>query len=233
MLPFSTSDRLKWSIVGVIFIAGTIIGFQILKPQSTLPILQPVHLNPAIVADSLEQVGLDHTIGPWQLTDQTGQRRTEQEVKDRVVVANFFFTTCESICVDMTRNMKLIQYAYANDPRVQLLSHTVTPVEDSIPVLAEYAQRNDIYPDQWWLLTGPLSEINRLARTRYFAVLEEGQGWDEHSFIHTENVVLIDGLGRLRGYYDGTNEKEIQKMIKHIGWLLAEEEVRMQRGKNK
>jgi protein SCO1/2 len=88
--------------------------------------------------------------------------------------------------------------------------------------LAKYAVANGVDPKRWWLLTGPYSEINRLARTKYFAVMEEGQTWDEHSFIHTENLALIDSKGRIRGYYDGTNPDQARLLIKHVGWLLDE-----------
>jgi protein SCO1/2 len=175
-----------------------------------------------VVADSLEGQGMNHTIGAWKLTDQSGTVRTQENVANRIVVANFFFTSCQSICVDMAQNMRLIQSAYADDPRVQLLSHSVTPEADSVPVLAKYAEANGVDPKRWWLLTGPYSEINRLARTKYFAVMEEGQTWDEHSFIHTENLALIDGKGRIRGYYDGTNPDQARLLIKHVGWLLDE-----------
>ncbi len=88
--------------------------------------------------------------------------------------------------------------------------------------LSRYATANNVDSKRWWLLTGPTSEINRLARTKYFAVMEAGQTWDEHSFIHTENVALIDGEGRVRGYYDGTNPDQIRLLIKHVGWLLED-----------
>lgn len=220
-----TSERLRLVIVGIIFLVGVVWGYLLLRPEKQLPILAPADLNPAVVADSLEGQGMNHTIGSWKLTDQTGRLRSDKEVQGRVVVANFFFTSCRSICVDMAQNMRLIQEAFRNDSRVQLLSHSVTPEADSVPVLAAYAAANGVLPDRWWLLTGPYSEINRLARTKYFAVMEEGQTWDEHSFIHTENLALIDGKGRIRGYYDGTDPDQARLLIKHVGWLLEEIEV--------
>jgi protein SCO1/2 len=217
-----TSEILRISALLVVFIVGVVWGYFLLRPKHALPILAPADLNPAVVADSLEGVGMDHRIGDWTLTDQTGTLRTAKDVKGRVVVANFFFTTCQSICVDMAKNMRLVQSAYASEDRVQLLSHSVMPEVDSVPVLNEYARANGVDAKRWWLLTGPTSEINRLARTKYFAVMEAGQTWDEHSFIHTENVALIDGEGRVRGYYDGTNPDQIRLLIKHVGWLLEE-----------
>ena len=217
-----TSERIRLAALAVVFVVGVVWGYYLLRPQQQLPVLSPSDLNPAVVADSLEGQGMNHTIGAWKLTDQSGTVRTQQNVANRIVVANFFFTSCQSICVDMAQNMRLIQSAYADDPRVQLLSHSVTPEADSVPVLAKYAVANGVDPKRWWLLTGPYSEINRLARTKYFAVMEEGQTWDEHSFIHTENLALIDGKGRIRGYYDGTNPDQARLLIKHVGWLLDE-----------
>ena len=102
------------------------------------------------------------------------------------------------------------------------MSHSAMPDYDKPEILADYAAANSVNPNRWWLLTGDPKELNRLARTSYFAVLEEGQGWDEHSFIHTENLVLIDHKGRLRGYYDGTSADETDLLIEHITWLLKE-----------
>jgi protein SCO1/2 len=216
----STSEYLKVGILLSIFVIGVTTAYMIQRPERQLPILNPSDLNPALVADSLEGQGMDHRVADFELVDQTRTRRTAQDVEGKVRVVSYFFTTCPTICVDMAAGLRRVQDAYAGDERLRILSHTAMPEYDTVPILAEYAERNGCNPAQWWLLTGDPSELNRLARTSYFSVLEQGQGWDEHSFIHTENLVLVDAEGRLRGYYDGTDPKAVDQLINDIPLLL-------------
>jgi len=216
------AEKLKMGLVFLVFVVGVVLAIRIQTPEPRLPILNPSDLNPAVVADSMEGIGMNHVVAPFTLVDQMGQTRTEADVEGKIRVVNYFFTTCPSICMDMAVNMRTVQAAYLHNEVVQLLSHSAMPDYDQPEVLAAYAAANDVNPSRWWLLTGEPAELNRLARTSYFAVLEEGQGWDEHSFIHTENLVLIDHKGRLRGYYDGTSAEEADLLIEHIGWLLKE-----------
>ncbi len=218
----SKSEYLKIVILLAIFVIGVTVAYQIQRPDRQLPILNPSDLNPALVADSLEGQGMDHRVQDFDLVDQRGTRRTQADVDGKVRVVSYFFTTCPTICVDMALGLRRVQDAFAGDDRLRILSHTAMPEYDSVPLLADYGDRNGCDPDQWWLLTGPPEELNRLARTSYFAVLEEGQGWDEHSFIHTENLVLVDAQGRLRGYYDGTDPVAVDQLIKDIPLLLSD-----------
>lgn len=221
-MGLQNAEKLKIGLVFLVFVVGVVLAIRIQTPEPRLPILNPSDLNPAVVADSMEGIGMNHVVAPFTLVDQMGQTRTEADVEGKIRVVNYFFTTCPSICMDMAVNMRTVQAAYLHNDVVQLLSHSAMPDYDQPEVLAAYAAANDVNPSRWWLLTGEPAELNRLARTSYFAVLEEGQGWDEHSFIHTENLVLIDHKGRLRGYYDGTSAEEADLLIEHIGWLLKE-----------
>ncbi len=216
------AEKMKIGLILVVFIVGVVWAVRIQTPDPTLPVLNPADLNPAVVADSMEGIGINHVVSPFSLVDQMGRTRTEQEVEGKIRVVNYFFTTCPSICKDMAGNMRKVQNAYLENDGVQLMSHSAMPDYDTPSILANYAAANQVNARRWWLLTGKPSELNRLARTSYFAVLEEGQGWDEHSFIHTENLVLVDHRGRLRGYYDGTSAVETDLLIQHIGWLLRE-----------
>jgi len=218
----SKSEYLKIGILLAIFGVGVAVAYRIQLPERQLPILNPSDLNPALVADSLEGQGMDHRVADFDLVDQTGTRRTQADVAGKVRVVSYFFTTCPSICVDMAAGLRRVQDAFAGDPRIRILAHTAMPEYDSVPVLADYGARNGCDPAQWWLLTGDPAELNRLARTSYFSVLEEGQGWDEHSFIHTENLVLVDAEGRLRGYYDGTDPKAVDQLLRDIPLLLPD-----------
>ncbi len=212
----------KIAILLTVFVGGVFWAIQIQTPNPRLPILNPSDLNPAVVADSMEGIGINHVVASFTLVDQLGNTRTESDVEGKIRVVNYFFTTCPSICKDMAINMRKVQAAYLDNDAVQLMSHSAMPDYDRPDVLAAYAAANDVNPTRWWLLTGESAELNRLARTSYFAVLEAGQGWDEHSFIHTENLVLVDHKGRLRGYYDGTSAEESALLIEHISWLLKE-----------
>jgi len=218
----SKSEYLKIGILLIIFVTGVTAAYLIQRPERQLPILNPSDLNPALVADSLEGKGMDHHVADFELVDQTGTRRSARDVEGKVRIVSYFFTTCPTICVDMAAGLRKVQDAFAGDDRIRILSHTAMPEYDSVPILADYGDRNGCNPAQWWLLTGDPEELNRLARTSYFAVLEEGQGWDEHSFIHTENLVLVDAQGRLRGYYDGTDPKAVEQLINDIPLLLPD-----------
>ena len=218
----SKSEYLKIGILATIFVTGVTAAYLIQRPERQLPILNPSDLNPALVADSLEGQGMDHRVADFDLVDQTGTRRSQADVAGKVRVVSYFFTTCPTICVDMAAGLRRVQDEFSGDQRLRILSHTAMPDYDSVPLLADYGDRNGCDPAQWWLLTGTPEELNRLARTSYFSVLEEGQGWDEHSFIHTENLVLVDAQGRLRGYYDGTDPAAVDQLIKDIPLLLPD-----------
>lgn len=215
-------DALKIITLILVFIIGVTFAYHIQKPPFRLPVINPADLNPALVADSLEGKGLDHTISDFRLTDQTGTVRTLSDLKGKIIVADFFFATCPGICVDMTRNLRKVQSAYTDEPMLHILSHSVTPKIDSVEALREYGELNGIDSDRWWLLTGDKEQIYNLAYTSYFAVMEAGSTFDEHQMIHTENLIVVDPKGRLRGFYDGTSDEEVALMIEHLESLIGE-----------
>ena len=199
------------------------VGNYLLQPKPKLPIINPSDLNPALVDDELERQGLNHTIGDFALLNQDGDTTTQEDLRGKVYVADFFFTTCPTICIDMAKNMRLLQAEFANDAEVMLVSHSVTPDIDSVPVLRAYADKQNAIPGKWIFLTGDKEQIYTLARKHYFAVMEPGATFNEHDFIHTDNFVLVDSKKRIRGIYVGTDDKEVQKLIADIRILLAEE----------
>ncbi len=219
---FRKSEKIILLVLAIVFFGGVFLAYQIQKPDNRLPIINPAMLNEALVADSLEHIGRNHRISDFSLTDHKGVSRSLKDVEGQIIIADFFFSTCPSICIDMTRNLRKVQEAYIDEPRIRILSHSVQPEYDSVPVLAEYAAANGVDYEKWWLLTGDRAEINRLARASYFAVMEEGETWDEHSFIHTENIILVDPQGRLRGFYDGTSDVDTDLLIEQLGWLIDE-----------
>jgi protein SCO1 len=160
-------------------------------------------------------IGEEHRISDFNLIDQQGRTVTISDWKDKVVVANFFFTHCPSVCPKMVRNLKTVQESYSNDPAILIASYSVDPERDSVDVLAKYARRFDINGKAWQLITGAKKDIYRLARHSFKLTATDGDGGDE-DFIHSSQLVLIDKEKRIRGYYDGTNTKETNQLIKDI-----------------
>jgi protein SCO1 len=202
-------------------VLGIYIFYRLLTPQERLPVYSPVDVNPRLVDASLHHVKKNHKISDFELVNQNGATITQATFDNKIYVADFFFTRCGTICPLMTSHMYALQNAFLNDEEVLLLSHSVTPVLDSVPVLKRYAENKGVLAAKWHLLTGPKKQIYDLARKSYFAVLDEGDG-GEQDFIHTEQFVLVDQKKRIRGYYDGTDPKEIQRILADIALLKKE-----------
>ncbi len=195
--------------------------YQLLKVDEKLKIYNPADVNPRLVDFSMKHITKDHTIADFELTNQNGQKITNKNYKDKIYVADFFFTRCQTICINMAYNMGELQNLYKKDTDIMFLSHSVTPEIDSVTVLKEYADRKGVIDGKWNITTGAKTHIYELARKSYFAVLDEGTG-DENDFIHTEQFVLVDKEKRIRGYYDGTEKEDMEKLKKDIV-LLKEE----------
>jgi protein SCO1 len=165
---------------------------------------------------------ITHRIADFSLHNQYGEMVSRNDLTGKIHVADFFFTSCGSICPRMTNNMKIVANAYGNDSDVVMLSYTVTPWQDSVPVLKDYAEYNAINYDNWHLLTGPKSEIYTLARQSYFAEQELGFTKDSTEFLHTEHFILVDKTGRIRGIYNGTIQLDIEQLVQDIELLRQE-----------
>ena len=204
----------------IIFGAIAVSGFVwVLTPKQILPVYQPAMIDPKLVDESIQFVKKYHTIAPFTMTNQNGQTITEKDYENKVYVADFFFTTCPSICPIMTKNMFSLQEKLKTKyPEVKLLSYSVTPEIDTIEQLKRYAIENKVDDKIWNLVTGDKKEIYTLARKSYLVVQNDGNG-GPHDMIHTENFVLIDKENRIRGYYDGTDINEMDRLITEIGML--------------
>ncbi|CAI8170433.1 MAG: SCO1 protein [Cryomorphaceae bacterium] len=214
------SEWLKIGVLILVFAVGSTAAYQILQPKPRLPIYNPSDLNPAVVDDDLERVGRGHRIGNFDLIDQWGNRADSSLLQGKIYVADFFFTTCPTICIDMGANFQRIQETYKDEDRFHLVSHTVMPEIDTVEVMHAYGERMGAIKGKWHLLTGEKRELYRMARREYFAVMEQGTSFDEHDFIHTENVILVDEKKRIRGFYDGTSDLDIDRLIGDIQILL-------------
>ncbi|MGJ8743488.1 SCO family protein [Polaribacter sp.] len=206
----------------VVFSAITIpVFYHLLKVDKTLKIYNPIDVNPRLVDESMMHINKNHTIAKFELTNQNGKIITNKNYANKIYIADFFFTRCQTICIAMAYNMSELQEFYKNDPDIMFLSHSVTPVIDSVSVLREYADRKGVIDGKWNVTTGAKKHIYELARKSYFAVIEDGDG-GENDFIHTEQFVLVDKERRIRGYYDGTEKEDMEKLKKDIV-LLKEE----------
>jgi len=207
------------SVLSVIII---FLFYQALKPKKTLPIFNPADVNPELVDSTVQYVQKYHTIADFSFTNQNGKTVTQKDYEGKIYVADFFFTTCGSICPIMTTNMVDVQKAFANNPKVMLLSHTVFPETDSVPALKAYANKKGVNDQKWNLVTGDKKAIYTMARKSYLAV-KLGKPSELYDMVHTENFVLVDTKRRVRGFYDGTKKDEIQRLIEDINWLLSQE----------
>ncbi len=164
----------------------------------------------------------NHRVSDFQLINQDGISRSAEAWKDKIVVADFFFTHCPTICPKMTNSMKRVNEVYKNDAAILLSSFTVDPERDSAAQLKKYASRFGVETTKWDLLTGDKKEIYKLARNSFMIVATDGDG-GPNDFIHSERLVLIDKQKRIRGYYDGTSDKEVDQLINDIKKLKNEE----------
>ncbi len=202
-----------------VFILAAI--YTLMKPVEKLPVYQPAFVNAELVDTTVQYVKKYHSIPDFSLTNQNGKIITQKEYQDKIYIADFFFTTCPSICPKMTANMSDLQHEIVKYGDVMLLSHTVTPEIDSVPVLKAYALKHHVNDEIWNLVTGSKKEIYKLARKSYLAAKSDGDG-GKYDMIHTENFVLIDKQKRIRGFYDGTNPEEMEKLLHDLKILRNE-----------
>lgn len=225
-----TSIFKKYKTFIFIFLGVSILIFigiyTLLQPQKTLPIFTPRDVNPQLVDSTIQHVGYNHRIADFKFTNQNGKIITQDDYKDKIYVAEFFFTTCPTICPIMTDNLVWLQDKIKSMPDVLILSHSVTPDIDSVTVLKKYALEKGVLDSKWNLVTGNKKDIYYIARKSYLAV-ETGKPEELYDMVHTENFVLIDKKGRIRGFYDGTNldkptddgTKNVTQLLEDIKWL--------------
>ncbi|MGB5668047.1 MAG: SCO family protein [Maribacter sp.] len=214
----------KYKLFAIVFSILSIIimylFFNALQPKKNLPIYQPSMVNSELVDSTLQHVKKYHTIADFSLINQNGETITQNDYTGKIYIADFFFTTCPTICPIMTKNMAHIQDRIINDNDVLLLSHSVTPVIDSVAQLKKYALEKGVLDSKWNLVTGDKKQIYELARKSYLAVKNDGDG-GPFDMIHTENFILIDKERRIRGFYDGTKTEEIEKLMEDLVILKA------------
>ncbi|WP_299430551.1 SCO family protein [uncultured Maribacter sp.] len=214
---FSFFSKYKFFGLVMLVLSGIIIYlfYTALTPKKTLLIYQPAMVNAELVDSTLQYVKKYHSVANFSLTNQNGETITQENYKNKIYIADFFFTTCPTICPIMTKNMGEIQSKILKDTNVLLLSHSVTPDIDSVAQLKKYALEKGVIDTKWNLVTGSKKEIYELARKSYLAVKTDGDG-GPFDMIHTENFILIDKEKRIRGFYDGTKTEDIEKLLSDL-----------------
>jgi protein SCO1/2 len=192
------------------------------KTEETLPFFNRPDWTPEWIPREDPRYDSIHAIPPFTLTDQSGRRFTEKDLDGRIHVASFFFTRCRSVCPRMNRNLLELRRRLKEEQRVLLLSYSVDPENDSAEVLLRYALDMDIDTAGWRLLTGDRETVYRLAKKEYFAGDSLGYAEPLETFLHTENLVLVDGRRRIRGVYNGTLRTEADRLAEDIRILLRE-----------
>ena len=220
MLRFFARYRLFFIVLTVLSGIIIVLMYQALQPQKRLAIYQPSMVNPDLVDSTLVYVKKYHSIADFKLINQNGDTVTQEQYAQKIYIADFFFTTCPTICPVMTANMVDIQKIIQDDDEVMLLSHSVTPEIDSVPQLKKYALEKGVIDAKWNLVTGDKKQIYELARKSYLAVLDDGDG-GPYDMIHTENFILVDKERRIRGFYDGTSSDEVAQLLEDLKVLKS------------
>lgn len=167
-----------------------------------------------------------HTIPAWTLTDQNGNTFNGSSLKGKIYVADFFFTRCGSICPKMSTEFTRVQDTFTNEDEVQLASFSVDPTHDTPEMLRAYAKKYDAKAGKWHFLTGTKSQIYPLAVKGYYVPVADASEYDkavktpDETFIHSEKLILVDKEGHIRGFYDGTDKKDVDRLILEIRVLL-------------
>jgi len=220
-MTFLKKYRKFLSLFAILSAIILLLFYNALLPVKKLPIYQPAMVNFELVDSTIQHQKKYHRIADFSLTNQNGKTVTQNDFKGKIYVADFFFTTCPTICIAMTDNLIKVQEKIKNNPNVMLLSHSVTPKMDSVAQLKKYALEKGVIDNKWHLVTGDKKVIYELARKSYLGVKEDGDG-GPFDMIHTENFILVDPESRIRGFYDGTDLNEIDRLLEELDWLMEE-----------
>ncbi len=183
--------------------------------EKKLPILGETSVNP-------ETGALVYYKAPeFSLTNQLNQLTNNKTFADKILVVDFFFTSCPSICPQMTKHLKLVEEAYQYENKVAIVSFSIDAENDTPDKLQEYAKAYEINNEKWTFLTGDSDAIFELSKDYKVRAFEDNN-WQGRNLLHDGTFVLVDGKRRIRGYYNGLDQKDIQRLIVDIKKLLNE-----------
>ncbi|MFD2916921.1 SCO family protein [Psychroserpens luteus] len=220
MLRYLKQLKLFFFVFAIV--SGVIIYFiySALYVEYPLPIYQPNRVDASLVDSTIQYKKKYHKIADFELINQNGETVTQDTYKDKIYVADFFFTTCQTICPIMTDQMFRVQQEILNDDEVMLLSHSVTPEIDSVAQLKRYAVEKGVNDKKWNLVTGDRKQIYDLARKSYLVVKDDNS--EDYGMVHTENFALIDKNKQIRGLYNGVSPTSVDSLIQDIKRLKKE-----------
>jgi protein SCO1/2 len=164
-----------------------------------------------------------NSVQPFSFVKQDSTVVTQKDLANRVYVAEYFFTTCMGICPKMNKNMQVVYEKFKNNPDFLILSHTVNPENDSVPVLKRYADSLGASPNNWWFLYGSKTDLYKSARESY--LLDDPKNSSKNiddQFLHTQFFALVDKQGRVRGIYDGIKKDEVDQLMLDIKEIIKE-----------
>ena len=187
----------------------------VLQPKVSLPIYSPSMVSEELVEEDIRYIKKYHKINDFSLINQNGKLISQEFYRNKIYIADFFFTTCPDICPIMTENMSYLQSALKDQTDVLLVSFSVTPQVDTVDILRSYANLKGVDDSKWNLFTGNKKDIYELARKSFLVAKNDGDG-GKYDMIHTENFVLVDKESRIRGFYDGTNEEAMNKLLADV-----------------
>jgi len=213
--------------LGLLFLICVPVGYYIMsaKKENPLPIINPIDVNEEMVDPELLRLGFGHHIGAFSFQNQYNQEIALADMKGNVAVVEYFFTTCKSICPIMNQQMQRVNEAFKKEKNLKIFSFTVDPETDDVAQMKKYAKSHQATSGKWHFLTGKKEDLYSLARKSFFVLKPaEAQNLGDagSDFIHTNNFVLVDKQLRIRGYYDGTSEKEVNQLILDVNRLLKE-----------
>jgi len=173
--------------------------------------------------DYQEEDTIYHTVGPFALLNQDSVVITGDSLRGYIYVADFFFTSCPTICPTMKTQMMRIYEKFENDQDIKLVSHSIDPEYDTVGLLHEYAMNLGVSSDKWWFLTGAKDSIYQLAESSYMVMADEDAD-APGGYIHSGAFLLVDPKGRIRGVYDGTLSDQVDVLMKDSKLLKEENE---------
>lgn len=216
--------KINYLMLITLFISCNVFNFE--NKEIQLPYYQEASFTPYWMKEGDSKLDTFHKVASFELTDQKGRIVNNATFQNMIYITDFFFTTCPGICPRMTENMQDLQDQFKDYSDVLLLSHSVTPERDSVEVLAKYAERYDVDSEKWFMVTGDRQEIYTLGRKSYFVEEDLGLERDIDEFLHTENFVLVDHNGFIRGIYNGLNKVSLKHLVSDVKLLRKEKMLR-------
>ena len=206
-------------IINIICLGCLLLACESYQDKFYLPVLGRSEIVEHFENGVMVQDTIPHTVANFSFIDQDSSVITNETFGNKIYVADFFFTSCTTICPQMHKQLYRVYEAYREDPSVGILSHTIDPSNDTVAVLAHYADLLDVKSDQWHFVTGRKNDLYEISETSYMVVANEDSN-APGGYIHSGAFLLVDKERRIRGVYDGTIPSQVDLLIKDIERLL-------------